>query len=317
METLGRGEEANSWLDRLGKEGPVVLGLEIGADLPADELSFLETAASAPSPEAAEVHRRGSYRTEFSERSPYSSVETYQGRYGMSRESMAEMDPAEGSYALDTESFEVSVPDNYSSETPFGLFIWISPADGGGVAGPDNLQVLQQEKLIWIGANNSGNDRYNWYRTGLALDAAHNMQQLYNIDPDRIYVAGYSGGGRVASSLALLYPEVFQGGAYFFGCGYFRKVPVPKRSDAYWEPSFPLPPRSELERTKKRNRYVLVTGENDFNRIEIKANNRAMRRDGFDHVTYLEIPEAEHGYGVRGEWLKRVIEALDSPLAAD
>ena len=192
-----------------------------------------------------------------------------------------------------------------------------APADGGGVSLPENLEALAEERLIWIGANNSGNDRYHWYRTGLALDAVHNMQQLYNIHPDRVYVAGYSGGGRVASSLALLYPEVFQGGGYFFGCSYFRDVPVPKRTDAYWQASFPPPPKPALKEIKSRNRYVFLTGENDFNRDETKANYRALRRDGFDHATYLEIPEAAHGFGVRGEWLKKVVEALDAPLSSD
>ena len=171
--------------------------------------------------------------------------------------------------------------------------------------------MLADEKLIWIGANNSGNDRWHWYRTGLALDAAHNMQKLYNIDPDRIYIAGYSGGGRVASSLALLYPEVFKGGAFFYGSNYFRKVEVPKQPGAFWRAAFPAPPKQNLEDLRKDHRFVLVTGEHDFNRDETAAYAKEYKRDRFKNVTYIEIPGADHGYGVHGQWLKQVVGALN------
>lgn len=235
----------------------------------------------------------------------------------MSREGMVQSDPAEGRYDLASESFEVFVPDTYSPDKPSGLVVWISPANSGGLARPGNLEVLAEENLIWIGANNSGNDRWHWYRTGLALDAAHNMQTLYNIDPERIYIAGYSGGGRVASSLAFLYPEAFRGGAYFFGCNYFRPVDVPGKPGAFWRAGFPKPPASDLPGLRNEHSFVLVTGEHDFNRDETMAYFDEYKRDRFKNLTYIEIPGADHGYGVEGEWLRQVVEALDEPLKAD
>jgi len=314
MENLDRGEEAHAWLTRLDTEGPGDLAAELGADPPEDELQFHRDTAAALSPEPATAHRSGTYRTRFLERSPLSSVEIYQQRYEMSREGMAQTDPAGGEYDLASETFEIFVPDTYDPAKPAGLLVWISPASSGGLSRSDNLEVLAKQNLIWIGANNSGNDRWHWYRTGLALDAAHNMAQLYNIDPERVYVGGYSGGGRVASSLAVLYPEIFQGGAFFYGCNYFRKVPVPGKPDAFWRAGFPRPSDADLKKIRKRNRYVFVTGEHDFNRDETEANFETFRIDRFQHITYLEIPEADHGFGVHGEWLRRVIEALDEPL---
>jgi poly(3-hydroxybutyrate) depolymerase len=43
------------------------------------------------------------------------------------------------------------------------------------------------------------------------------MRQLYSIDEQRVYASGYSGGGRITSGLALLYPEVFGGGFSVYG----------------------------------------------------------------------------------------------------
>jgi dienelactone hydrolase len=314
MENDGRVAEAEAWLARLDSEGPAALAKELGADPPTDELQLHRDAGAAAPPEPATPHRKGSFRTSFTERNPLSSMETYRDRYDQSREGMVQYDPAEGQYDLASESFEVFVPDTYSPEKPSGLIVWVSPANSGGLGRPGNLKVLADENLIWIGANNSGNDRWHWYRTGLALDAAHNMQKLYHLDPERIYIAGYSGGGRVASSLAFLYPEVFQGGAYFFGCNYFRQVDVPDNPGAYWRAGFPAPRTGNLSRLRKEHRFVLVTGEHDFNRDETAAYFDEYKRDRFKNVTYLEIPGADHGFGVEGEWLARVVAALDAPL---
>ena len=317
MENADRRDEATAWLDRLNREGAGVLAKELGADLPADELELHRFGATQPEPELAAPHERGAFRARFSERSPLSSIEIYQDRYEMSRVSILASDPAGGDYDLAAESFEVFVPETYDPEQPFGLLVWISPASSGGLSRPDNLELLAEKRLIWVGANNSGNDRWHWYRTGLALDAAHNMQRLYNIDPGRIYISGYSGGGRVASSLGFLFPEVFRGGAYFFGCNYIRNVAVPGKPGAYWRAGFPAPPNGDLRRIKKEHRFVLVTGERDFNRDETEAYFGEYKRDRFKHVTYIEIPEADHGYGVRGKWLAKVVEALDEAIEGD
>ena len=317
MENDGRAAEAEAWLARLDGEGPAALAKELGADPPTDELQLHRDAGAAAPPELATPHRLGAFRTRFTERSPLSSVETYRDRYDRSREAMVQYDPAEGHYDLASESFEVFVPDNYSPEKPAGLLVWISPANSGGLGRPGNLKVLAEENLIWIGANNSGNDRWHWYRTGLALDAAHNMQKLYNIDPERIYIAGYSEGvawpalshsstrrssvGEPTSSAATTSAKVM--------C---RTNLVPTGA-----PGFLVHPKVILPALKKQHRFVLITGEHDFNRDETAAYFDEYKRDRFENVTYLEIPGADHGFGVEGEWLAQVVEALDAPLSTE
>ena len=65
---------------------------------------------------------------------------------------------------------------------------------------------------------------------------------------------------------------------------------------------------------RERNRYVFLTGERDFNRPQTRVFHRLYKKDGFRHVTYIEIPGADHYFGVRGEWLAKGIEALDAGL---
>ncbi|MCP4661251.1 MAG: tetratricopeptide repeat protein [bacterium] len=315
LEGLQRGDEARSWLSRLDTEGPEALAAELeeqGAGL-SDGATATSTVEPLPTypPTPGRV---GGFQTSFTERSPLSDIQVFLERYQHEFEEIAKVDPAKGAYELANESFELYVPESYRPETPWGLFVWISPGGSGGVGKPENLKVLDEKRLIWIGPNQAGNDRFGWDRVGLALDAVHAMKKLYTIDEERVYVAGYSGGGRVASGVAVLYPEVFQGGFFFYGCDYFRRMTVADKPGAFWPAGFAPPSRAVLKLVRQRNRYVLLTGELDFNRAQTGVYHQQFLKDGFQHVTYLEIPQADHFDGVRGDWLARGIEALDAPL---
>jgi tetratricopeptide (TPR) repeat protein len=285
-----------------------------------------ETGAAAPGPPAVEArafelpdhprvdpeeHRTGRYRTSFDQRTPLSSLGEFARRRGVPMEAILQSDPEALELPLTDEVYEVYVPSGYDPETPYGLFVWISPSPYGGWERPGNLEVLDRLRIILIGANASGNTRAQWDRWRLAIEAAHHAQRLYNIDAQRIYVGGYSGGGRMASGLNLLYPDVFRGGFYFYGCDHYLDMPLPDRPGATWKAAFPKPGKSALRELKRNQRFVLLTGGRDFNRLQTRATFESLEREGFRHVTYLEIPEADHYTGVVPEWLSRGFEALD------
>lgn len=113
----------------------------------------------------------------------------------------------------------------------------------------------------------------------------------------------------MASLLAFHYPELFRGGFFFYGCNYYRDLAVPGEPDTIWQARFRRPER--LKSLRQDHGFVLLTGEKDFNRPQTKAIYDAMREDGFRHVTYLEIPGADHYYGIHAEWLARGLESLD------
>lgn len=261
-----------------------------------------------------EPHREGRYRTAFTERSPLSDPGVVFGRHGGTAEDIRGTDPSLGRYELAEETFEVYVPEGYEpagdAAPRYGLLVWVSPTSFGGVERPELQEALDAQRLLWVGANDAGNPRFTWNRVGLALDAAHAMAALYDLDPDRIYAAGYSGGGRVASTLAMVFPDAFRGAVSFFGASYFRPVPVPDRPGNRWPPAFPEPPAEVVRRLQEESRFVLLTGERDFNRAQTKAVARAMEEDGFEHVTYLEVPAATHWDFIDPEWFRRALEAL-------
>lgn len=262
-------------------------------------------------PAAVEPGRPGKFRVAFAERSPWSSLELYRERLGVSQEEIDEYDPGGGRYDLAAERFDIYVPAAYNGSEPYGLLVWISPVDTGAFQSAELGEALDESKLIWVGAAGSGNRRYKWYRAALALDAAHNISTHYEIDEDRVYVAGYSGGGRVASSLAVVYPEVFRGGFFVFGCDSYRRIPLLDRPGAHWPAKYPPPPKATLREIKEDSRFVFLTGERDFNRAQTLATHRQFVEDGFAHATYLEVPGASH-YELPGkEWLLRAFAALD------
>ncbi len=311
LDGLGRGEEARAWLARLDRDGAEALVPEV--ELPPDSPTLRPPPPAYVSPPLPPLAGRvGSYRTAFAERSRLSSFGVYVERHQADREGIEAIDADPAGYEISDETFEVFVPESYDSALPHGLLVWVSPTPSGKIRRPDNLKVLSEKRLIWVGADNSGNRRRVWDRVGLALDAAHSMSELYNIDPHRVYVGGYSGGGRISTALSVLYPDVFEGGLLFMGCDYYRDVPMPDKPGAHWPAAFARPPGPAFRLARERNRYVFATGENDFNRMQTKVFHRLYKKDGFRHATYLEIPGANHYSGFSGEWLAKFVDALDN-----
>jgi hypothetical protein len=147
--------------------------------------------------------------------------------------------------------WEILVPETYDPSKPAGLLVYVSPSRSGEPP-PRWKAMLAERNLIWIGANDHGNELSIAPRIGAALLAAAKIEQDYKIDPKRKYVAGFSGGGRVASTIAYVFSKAFRG--YVFICGINRqKEPPPRLEDM------------------QQNRYVFLSGSRDFNLLETRG----------------------------------------------
>ncbi len=254
--------------------------------------------------------KSGQFTVTFSERSPLSTVKAVTQRF------LAELRNPPDDYTLEDESFIVYVPESYDGAEAYGLIVWIN-AGPNGWPPRQYMPLLDKHKLIWVGANNSGNKRSFWHRTGLALDGLHNISKRYNIDPMRTYISGFSGGGRSSSRVGLTYPDLFAGTFPLDGVDYFTRLPHPNNTDTilrYWGPSFRAPPRKLLEHAKSDCRFVLMTGEHDGNKPQTLATYQyGLKRGKFEHVTYLEVPGKGHALPP-AEWFERGIVALDAPI---
>jgi len=246
-------------------------------------------------------------KTVFTERASLSVISTMAARLGWPLKQIKDSGK-EPDYNLKSESFQLFVPDTYTGDEPFGLFVWISAGNSGALP-PSWLEVLAERKIIGIGLDNSGNERATWVRLGLAIDAAYNLQKQYKVDPRRVYVSGGSGGGRCASMLGVCFPDAFQGGFYLVGCNSYH-VLGPPGEDRVWKPGYVKPGKKYFDLAANRSRHVLLTGETDMNREQTKVYYDAFLKDGFKHMTYIEIPKFGHQMPNK-EWFDKGLALLE------
>jgi len=194
-----------------------------------------------------------------------------------------------------TESFQVHVPKSYSADVPHGLVVYVHSGDN---MSPSWRDVLEKRKLIWIGAQKVGNKHDVTRRAGLSHLGALRIIERMNIDADRIYTAGNSGGARIAGHMAFLWPEIYKGSVMSVGASFHRKIPeadMKLTDDKKYVANFiPIPP-ANVPVAKAGSRFVLFTGPKDFRFQEIQdIFNEGYMKDGFKAKLI-----ASHGGGHR------------------
>lgn len=184
-------------------------------------ISLFVQASYAKERSETEMHRVGS----FTLSAPGAPARTYLQAghdYG------AELDPKMVSRARKGElkwitdkgtegvTYQVIVPKSYESNQAHGVLVLISAGDGGKLPKPFHA-LLEKYRLIGIGADNSGNKRDTLLRHAYAVHAVALLHERYDLDPDRIYVTGSSGGGRVCSHVMIMNSDTFTGGIPLIG----------------------------------------------------------------------------------------------------
>jgi len=155
-------------------------------------------------------------------------------------------------YPLDlrAEHFSVYVP-KARPATGYGLLVFIPPWQDARLP-MGWARVLDRAGIIFVSAERSGNDEsIPGRRIPLALTAADALARRYRIDPDRIFVGGFSGGSRVALRVAIAYPDVFAG------------VLLDAGSDPVGTADVPLPAPGLMASLQTRTRFVFATGAED------------------------------------------------------
>ena len=171
-------------------------------------------------------------------------------------------------------SWEVHVPQGIDPENPPGVLTYIPPVTHGRI--PDGWKPLMAEKnLIWIAANRSGNLQRTPPRVIYAVLGTELVRRHYPVNTDRLYLSGFSGGGRVASYTVTHYPELYRGAIYFCGVNYYD---LDEDTLARMSP----------------NRYVLMTGTDDFNLRDTRNVYKRYQQAGLPNLKYMNIPDMGH-----------------------
>jgi dienelactone hydrolase len=242
-------------------------------------------AVENPGPADTTIDREGSERQEvqFTQTAPYSDGTNITRHFGYTVDLPA--------YAITNESFQIVIPRTYSTNGSWGLLVWISPSDDPDIS-LDWQEELKSQELLFVSARRSGNQRHPLDRFRLALDATCNVCRRYKVDRKRIYVGGFSGGGRMASMLGVAYADLFTGTLCVCGVNFYKEVGV--AGGKYYPATF-VPDPGVLLLGKRSGRFVLLTGENDQNRENTKSLSMSgFKREGFRNVLYLEVPGMGH-----------------------
>ncbi len=193
---------------------------------------------------------------------------------------------------LNSHNYHLYIPNSYDGTEAYGLITFVNAGNVGNIWG-DWFNVLEQKKLIVIAGNGIGNSISVPTRLGVALAGAHAINKELNIDPNRIYTSGNSGGGRTASVLMYLFPEFFTGMIPNCGSAYLRQVAQDYEThqpNSHYEYIYPFT-STELDYVQSFNpKIALLTAYDDFREGDLmNIYHNGMEPDGFSSKL-LEIP---------------------------
>jgi pimeloyl-ACP methyl ester carboxylesterase len=188
--------------------------------------------------------------------------------------------------------WNVFIPESYNPKTPAGVLVYISPGRTGSI--PNQWKsVMADHNLIWIGANGSGNRVSVARRIVFALTAPAVVDRDYAVDAGRVYIAGFSGGGRAASIASVEYPQIFKGAVFICGAD-------------FWGENV----SGQLDQVRS-NRYVFMSGSGDFNLEPTRKAFSGFRKAGVTNIKLTVIRDMGHKIPKSRDFTK-AIAYLDS-----
>jgi len=191
-------------------------------------------------------------------------------------------------------TWEIFVPGNYDPAKPAGVLVFINSRDSGKIE-QEWKAVMENTNLIYIGANESGNQIDVPKRVAYAVLAPRVIINSYEVDLERIYVSGFSGGSRVASMVATEYNRVIKGAIYNSGANFWGEAALPRYKEMV------------------NHRYVFITGTEDFNLEDTREVHSAYQQAGIKNSKLMVIPGMAHKRPAAGD-LETAIHFLDLRL---
>lgn len=205
---------------------------------------------------------------------------------------------------LAEEKFAVYVPAQAPARG-YALMVFVPPWSDARLP-PGWAAVLDRYGVIFVSAARSGNDVTPLGRRApLALAAAYNVMRLYQVDPERVYVSGFSGGSRTALRLALGYPDLFRGALLNAG------------SDPIGTIELPLPPRDLFLQFQKATRLVYVTGAQDPASLEADEQSIHSMREWCVSDMDVEVTHWKGHESASPTALSTALHALLNPVEPD
>jgi dienelactone hydrolase len=217
---------------------------------------------------------------------------------------------------LDEERMWVRLPAGYDPARPAGVVVWVSPSETWRIPG-QFFGTLDEHNLIACGVDNAGNFRKTRDgsthgivdRLQLMFDVLQTVRSRFEVDDERIYITGFSGGGRVSSILTCTFPEIFRGATPIVGLDSY--APATVAEGKYVPGRFPKPRGARWKLLTSRRIWAL-TGSKDFNLVEMKARVEQMAKDGLA-IRLHSTPGMEHHEMPAEAVVREALEWVDEP----
>jgi len=169
------------------------------------------------------------------------------------------------------QSYAIYLPSNYTPSRKRPLLAALDPAARGNVPVEHFKVAADRYGYIVCGSNNSRNGPLP-PSAEAAKAMLEDVGKRFSIDPNQVYLTGFSGGGRAATAIASWLKDRIAG---VIGCGAGLAVGI--------EPSSSLP-----------FIYYGTVGNEDFNYPEMKQLDRSLTASGLVH--HIEVFEGGHDW---------------------
>jgi len=154
-------------------------------------------------------------------------------------------------YDPQKEHYALFVPEGCDPQKPCPLILLVPAGDQ-----PDGWAQLEpvcrKQGILFASPYGAGNACPGKQRVRIVLDVLDQVRRDWRVDPDRTYIAGISGGGRMACAIGFALPECFGGVIGICAGGELRSE------------------RWLRHRLRERMSVAYVTGDRDFNRAEVQ-----------------------------------------------
>ncbi len=166
------------------------------------------------------------------------------------------------------QSYAIYLPNNYLSEKKFPVIYFFDSHSEGVLPIEKYKSLAEKYGYIIAGSNNSKNG-LPWETTQKIIQFFFNdVQEKFSIDKKRIYAGGFSGGARVASSIAITNGGI--AGVAACGAGF----------------------GNQNEQINGKFVFAGIAGNADFNMIELKNLERTLETSSLEH--HLIIFDGKH-----------------------
>ena len=191
---------------------------------------------------------------------------------------------AEKEFAYENGSAIVYVPGSYDGTEAYGVYVHISPGDGGEKY-PVCAPVMDRLKMIYVSPKGTSNKQPMLRRVKLAVDALASVNEMFKTDPKRTCVGGYSGGGHMAMLTHAMFPAMFVASVSHAAQSY-----LPVDSCGH----FPGLEMSDFKSKDLRgHKWCVISGNKDMNYQEILKTTKEWEQSRLDY-RFFDVPDMGH-----------------------